>query len=77
MLGGEVIIHRLLFVIWVISLMSSWNREFPLYIELILGGWDREFSLYIFVSGGWDREFSLYIELSSFQGVGIESFHCI
>ena len=29
------------------------------------------------ISGGWNREVPLYTEVSSFQGVGIERFHCI
>ena len=27
--------------------------------------------------GCWNREVPLYTEVSSFQGVGIEEFHCI
>ena len=30
-----------------------------------------------FISGGWNRGVPLYTEMSSFQGVGIEEFHCI
>ena len=29
------------------------------------------------ISGGWNGEVPLYTEVSSFQGVGIEEFHCI
>ena len=29
------------------------------------------------ISGGWNRGVPLYTEASSFQGVGIEEFHCI
>ena len=31
----------------------------------------------VLISGGWNRGVPLYIEVSSFQGVGIEEFHCI
>ena len=31
----------------------------------------------VFISRGWDRVVPLYTEVSSFQGVGIEGFHCI
>ena len=31
----------------------------------------------VLISGGWNRGVLLYTEVSSFQGVGIESFHCI
>ena len=27
--------------------------------------------------GGWNREVPLYMAVSSFEGVGIERFHCI
>ena len=29
------------------------------------------------MSGCWNRGVTLYTEVSSFQGVGIEEFHCI
>ena len=29
------------------------------------------------MSGGWNRGVPLYTEVSSFQEVGIEGFHCI
>ena len=31
----------------------------------------------VFISGGWNRGVPLYTEVSSFQSVGIEEFHCI
>ena len=31
----------------------------------------------IFISRGWNRGVPLYTEVSSFQGVGIDGFHCI
>ena len=31
----------------------------------------------VLISGCWNRGVSLYTEESSFQGVGIEEFHCI
>ncbi len=31
----------------------------------------------VLISGGWNRGVPLYTEVSSFQGVGIEGFHCI
>ena len=31
----------------------------------------------VLISGCWNREVPLYTEVSSFQGVGIEEFHCI
>ena len=31
----------------------------------------------VLISGCWDRETPLYTEVSSFQGVGIEEFHCV
>ena len=31
----------------------------------------------VLISGGWNRGVPLYTEVSSFQGVGIEEFHCI
>ena len=34
-------------------------------------------SLCFLISGSWNRGVSLYTEVSSFQGVGIEEFHCI
>ena len=43
---------------------------------LISGGWNRGVPL-VLISGGWNRGVSLYTEVSSFQGVGIEGFHCI
>ena len=49
---------------------------------LISGGWNRGVPLYIsrgvltIITGGWNRGVPLYIEMSLFQGVGIEGFHC-
>ena len=39
----------------------------------------RSFTVYrgVLISGGWNRGVPLYTEVSSFQGVGIEEFHCI
>ena len=31
----------------------------------------------VLISGCWNREVPLYTEVSSFQGVEIERFHCI
>ena len=31
----------------------------------------------VFISGCWNRGVPLYTEVSSFQGVGIEEFHCV
>ena len=31
----------------------------------------------VLISEGWNRRISLYTEVSSFQGVRIEGFHCI
>ena len=31
----------------------------------------------VLISGCWNRGVPLYTEVSSFQGVGIEEFHCI
>ena len=31
----------------------------------------------VLISGSWNRGVPLYTEVSSFQGVGIEEFHCI
>ena len=31
----------------------------------------------VLISGGWNRKIPLYTEVFSFQGVGIERFHCI
>ena len=31
----------------------------------------------VLISGGWNRGVPVYTEVSSFQGVGIEGFHCI
>ena len=31
----------------------------------------------VLISGGWNRVVPLYTEVTSFQGVGIEEFHCI
>ena len=31
----------------------------------------------VLISGGWNRGVPLYTEVSSFQEVGIEGFHCI
>ena len=31
----------------------------------------------VLISGGWNIGVPLYTEVSSFQGVGIEGFHCI
>ena len=31
----------------------------------------------VLISGGWNRGILLYTEMSSFQWVGIEGFHCI
>ena len=31
----------------------------------------------VLISGGWNRGVPLYTEVSSFQRVGIEGFHCI
>ena len=31
----------------------------------------------VLISGDWNRGVPLYTEVSSFQGVGIEEFHCI
>ena len=31
----------------------------------------------VIISGCWNRGVPLYTEVSSFQGVGIEGFHCI
>ena len=31
----------------------------------------------VLISGSWNREVLLYTEVSSFEGVGIERFHCI
>ena len=31
----------------------------------------------VLISGCWNRGVPLYIEVSSFQGIGIEEFHCI
>ena len=31
----------------------------------------------VLISGGWNRGVPMYTEVSSFQGIGIEGFHCI
>ena len=31
----------------------------------------------VLISGCWNRGVPLYAEVSSFQGVGIEEFHCV
>ena len=31
----------------------------------------------VLISGGWSREVPLCTEVSSFQGVGVERFHCV
>ena len=41
---------------------------------LISRGWNREVSSF---QGCWNRGVPLYTEVSSFQGIGIEEFHCI
>ena len=48
-----------------VLISGCWNREVPLYTEVssFQGCWNR---------GGP----TVYTEESSFQGVGIESFHC-
>ena len=46
----------------------------------ILGGWNRGVATVhrgVLISGCWNRGVPLYTEVSSFQGVGIEEFHCI
>ena len=48
-----------------VSFMQEWQRSVPLHIQSVL------------ISGGWNRGVPLYTEVSSFQGVGIEEFHCI
>ena len=54
-----------------------WNRGVPRGV-LISGGWNRG-AVYrdVVISGCWNRGVPLDIEVSSFQGVGIEGFHCI
>ena len=45
----------------------------------ILGGWNRGVATVhrgVLISGCWNRGVPLYTEVSSFQGVGIEEFHC-
>ena len=39
----------------------------------------RSFTVYrgVLISGCWNRGVPLYTEVSLFQGVGIEEFHCI
>ena len=31
----------------------------------------------LLISAGWNRRVPLYTEASSFQGVGVEGFHCL
>ena len=46
---------------------SKHSQKFSLYADVPL----------FQVSGCWNRGVPLYREVSSFQGVGIEEFHCI
>ena len=48
-----------------VLISGAWNRGVPLYTRGVL------------ISGGWNRGVPLYTEVPSFQGVGIEEFHCI
>ena len=43
------------------------NREILLYAEVSC----------VLISGSWNKGVPLYTEVSSFQVVGIEEFHCI
>ena len=45
-----------------------------IYVSSFQGGWNRKIYRGVLISGGW---VPLYTEMSSFQGVGIEEFHCI
>ena len=55
--------------------------EDSLYTEMssFQVGWNRGSTVYrgVLISGSWNRGVPLYTEVSSFQGAGIEEFHCI
>ena len=52
---------------------TQWDRPSPPRLEK----WGSTIYRGVLISGGWNREVPLYTEVSSFQGVGIEEFHCI
>ena len=64
---------------------GGWNRGGSTIIERYLhfgieeSGGLRCSMIYrgVSISGGWNRGVPLYTEVSPFQGVGIEGFHCI
>ena len=60
------------------SLIQRCPRGSTIYRGILISGsCNRGVYRSVLISGGWNRGVPLYTEVSSFQGVGIEEFHCI
>ena len=57
-----------------VLISGCWNRGVPLYRDVFISGCWR---CPVFHFRCWNRGVPLYTEVSSFQYVGIEEFHCI
>ena len=60
------------------SLIQRCPRGSTIYRGILISGsCNRGVYRSVLISGCWNRGVPLYTEVSSFQGVGIEEFHCI
>ena len=57
--------------------MVSFGRVVVVVVKFKYSSCDWDIYRSVFISGCWNRGVPLYTEVSSFQGVGIEEFHCI